>query len=65
MANIKISGFIDELEVNLKKTIEATMRKHFEEGTYNTKEIYKTFKKEMIERSNSWENIPNKFVRNN
>lgn len=65
MAKIKIDGFIEELEVELKKTIEATMRLHFDEGSYSSKEIYKSFKKELIERCNSWESIPNKFVRSN
>ncbi len=64
MAKIKIDGFIDELEAQLKKTIEASMRKHFEEGSYNTKAFYKTFKKELVERCNSWEHLPNKHIKN-
>jgi len=65
MAKVKIDGFIDELNAEIKKALTSTLRKHFDEDTYSEKEIYKTFQKELVEKCNSWENIPNKYIKNN
>jgi len=62
MAKIKMEGFIDELEAEIKKALTSTLRKHFEEGSYSEKIVFKTFQKELIEKCNSWEEIPNKYV---
>ncbi len=62
MARIKINGFLDELEEELSKAMTSTLRKHFEKDQYSSKEFYKTFKKELIERCNNWESIPNKYI---
>ena len=64
MAKIKITGFLDELEVEIKKALTSTLRKHFDNNLYSSKEIYKTFEKELIDKCNSWEAIPNKYIKN-
>ncbi len=65
MAKVKIEGLLDQLEVEMKKTLSSTLRKHFDEGSYSEKEVYKTFCKEFIDKCNSWESIPNKYIKNN
>ncbi len=65
MAKVKIDGFIEELEAELKKALVSTLRKHFEENTYVDKAVFKTFRKEFIEKCNSWEQLPNKYIKNN
>lgn len=64
MAKVKISGFIEEMEAELKKAIELALIRNLEEGTYDSKAIIKTFKTQFIDRCNSWESIPNKYIKN-
>lgn len=64
MAKVKIDGLINELEDELRKALTSTLRKHFENDQYSAKEVYKTFQKELVEKCNSWEEIPNKWVKN-
>ena len=64
MAKVKISGFVEEMEVELKKAVEFTLMKHLDEGSYDSKDIFSTLKKQFIERCDSWENIPNKYIKN-
>jgi len=64
MAKVKIEGFISELEEELKKALTSTLRKHFENDQYSAKEVYRTFQKELVEKCNSWEEVPNKFIKN-
>lgn len=63
MAKIKIQGLCDELESELKKALTSTLRKHFDSDDFSIKDIYKTFQKELIEKCNSWENVPNKYIK--
>jgi len=64
MAKVKIDGFIDELESEIKKALTVTLRKHFDPELYAVKDVFKTFQKELIDKCDSWETIPNKYVKN-
>jgi cob(I)alamin adenosyltransferase len=64
MAKIKITGFIDELESELKQALTTTLRKHFDQDLYNIKEVYKTFEQALEDKCNSWEHLPNKYIKN-
>ena len=64
MAKIKITGFVDELESELKQALTSTLRKHFDKDLYSIKEVYKTFVKEIEDKCNSWEHLPNKYIKN-
>lgn len=64
MAKVKIEGLITQLDEELSKALNSTLRKHFENDQYSAKEVFKTFKKELVEKCNSWEAIPNKYIKN-
>jgi len=64
MAKVKIEGFVIEMEKELRKALTSTLRKHFEHDQYSAKEVYKTFEKQLVDKCNSWEAIPNKFIKN-
>jgi len=65
MAKVKIEGLLETLEAEFKKAIQSTLRKQLEEGSYNEKDFISTFKKELIDKCNTFENIPNKYIKNN
>ena len=63
MAKIKIQGLCDELESELKQALTSTLRKHFDMEDHSIKDIFRTFQKELIDKCNSWENLPNKYIK--
>lgn len=63
MAKINIEGLTKCLESEMRKTLDATLRVHFSEHEYNSRNVHKTFTKELIKKCNSWESVPNKFIK--
>lgn len=63
MAKLNIIEVIDHLEDDIRKSIDATMREHFPHQEFNSRAVYKTFKKQIDKRCNAWEAVPNKFIR--
>lgn len=65
MAKLNIEEIIGHLDVEFRKALDATIREHFSSRDFNSREVFKTFKKEVGDKCNSWENIPNKYIRSN
>ncbi len=63
MAKVNIEEFIEHLDREIKKALESTIREHFPNQEYNTRAVFKTFKEEVTKKCNSWENVPNKYIR--
>lgn len=63
MAKVKIEEFIEHLDREIRKALEATLREHFPDQDYNSRTVFKTFQKEITKKCNSWEDVPNKFIR--
>jgi len=63
MAKINIQEFADHLDEEIRKALEATIREHFPHQEYNARAVSKTFKKQLTKKCNSWEDIPNKYIR--
>lgn len=63
MAKLKIEGLLEELEAEFKKAISSTLRVHFDPEQYTDKEVYKTFQTQLKNKCDSWETIPNKYIK--
>ena len=63
MAKVNIEEFIDHLDVEIRKALELTVREHFPNQEYNAKALFKTFKIETVKKCDSWERIPNKYIK--
>jgi len=63
MAKINTVEVIDQLEDQIRKALHATLREHFPDLEFNARAVYKTFKKQVDKKCNSWEDIPNKYIR--
>jgi len=63
MAKVKVDKFVDHLDREFRKALEATLREHFTDYDYNARTVFKTFQKEITKKCNDWEDIPNKFIR--
>lgn len=63
MAKLNIEEVIDHLEDEMRKALQATLREHFPDLDFNSRAVFKTFKKQVEKKCNAWESIPNKFIR--
>ena len=63
MAKINIEEIIKHLDVEFRKSLDSTVREHFPDQKFNSRAVFKSFTKEVTEKCNSWERIPNKFIR--
>ena len=63
MAKLNIVEVIDHLETEFRKALNATLREQFPNQDFNSRTVFKTFKNEISNRCNSWEKIPNKYLR--
>ncbi len=63
MAKIKVDGLVEEMETEFKQALLSTLRRHFDKDTYSENEVVKTFMAQLKEKCNSWEEVPNKFIR--
>lgn len=63
MAKVNIEGLVGTLDLEIRKALEATLREHFSDQEYNSRTVMKTFIKELNKKCNSWESVPNKFIK--
>jgi len=63
MAKLHIKEIIGHLEREMRKALEATMREHFPDQEFNGKAVYKTFNQQVEKKCNTWEIIPNKYIK--
>ena len=63
MAKVNIEEFVDHLDLEIRKALDATLREHFPDQDFNSRTVFKTFKAQVTKKCNSWESIPNKFIR--
>lgn len=62
MAKINTLEIIRHLEVEIRKSLDATIREHFPDQEFNSRAVYKSFSKQIDMRCKSWEDVPNKFL---
>lgn len=63
MAKLNIEEIINHLDREFRKALDATLREHFSNQEYNSRTVFKTFTKEVTKKCNSWETVPNKYIR--
>ena len=63
MAKLNIEQIIDHLDREIRKALDATMREHFPHQDFNSRAVFDTFKKQVEKKCDSWESVPNKYIR--
>ena len=64
MARVKIEEIIDHLDREIMKSLEATCKKHFPNQEFNSRDLFRTFKKEVYRKCSTWERVPDRYVEN-
>lgn len=62
MAKIKIEDVVAHLDSEFRKALEATLKEHFPNQTFDTRTVFRTFKKQVSRKCRTWENIPDKYI---
>lgn len=62
MARIKVEDVVDHLDSEFRKALEATMQQHFPDKQFNSREVFRTFKKMVYRKCNVWEDVPDHLV---
>ncbi len=63
MAKVNIEEVINHLESDMRKVLDATIREHLPYQDFNSRNVFKSFKKQVNKKCRSWESVPNKFIR--
>ena len=62
MAKVKIENIIDHLDFEIRKALEATLNEHFPGQSFDSRAVFRTFKKKVYRKCNVWENVPDDYV---
>ena len=62
MAKVKVEEIIDHLDREMRKALEATLIEHFPNQDFDTRTVFRTFKRQVYRKCNTWENVPDKYV---
>lgn len=62
MARINIEEIIDYLSSEMKKSLRDSVKSVIPEATFDEKELFKQFKKEVRKKCHTWESVPDRYV---
>lgn len=62
MAQIKIEDVVDHLDTEFRRALEATIKEHFPDQDFDSRAVFRTFKKMVYRKCNVWEVIPDDLV---
>ena len=63
MAKIKIEDVIDHLSSEMRRALEDAVSKHFPDHDFDTYDLFRTFKRAVNRKCNTWETVPDRFVK--
>ena len=62
MAKVKIEEVIDHLDTEIRRALEETIKTHFPNTNFDTREVFRTFKRMVGRKCNTWERVPDIYV---
>lgn len=62
MAKVKIEEIIDHLDSEIRRALEDTIKNHFPNSNFDSREVFRTFKRMVGRKCNTWENVPDNFI---
>ncbi|MBR9763869.1 MAG: hypothetical protein GYB53_10175 [Rhodobacteraceae bacterium] len=63
MASIHVESVLSELDSDLKRALEATIKKEFPEAEFNRNALYRAFVKQARKKCSTWEQVSDGSVR--
>ncbi|MFA5044922.1 MAG: hypothetical protein WC542_03210 [Paludibacter sp.] len=65
MAQVKIEEIINHLDYKIRKSLEATLEEHFPNQNFDTRSVFRTFKRQISRKCDTWEDVPDDLVERN
>ena len=62
MAQIKIESVIEHLDTEIRNALEATIKEHFPNQSFDKRQVFRTFKRMVSRKCKDWEDIPDEFI---
>ena len=62
MAKVKIEEVVDHLSSEFRRALEDTLKEHFPNSDFDSREVYRTFKRAVYRKCSVWETVPDHFV---
>jgi hypothetical protein len=62
MARVKIEEILDHLDSDIRNALQQTLEEHFPDQEFNPREVFRTFKRMVSRKCNTWETVPDKYV---
>ena len=63
MAKINIEEIIDHLDSEMRRALEATIKEHFPDQDFDTRSVFRTFKRQVDRKCDTWEEVPDEFIK--
>ena len=62
MARVRIEEIVDHLDTEFRKALEDTLKEHFPGQPFDSRLIFRTFKRQVYSKCSVWENVPDQHV---
>ena len=62
MARVKIEEVIDHLSTEMRKSLRDSVNKVIPEVTFDERELFRQFKKEVRKKCSTWERVPDQYI---
>ena len=62
MAKVKIEDVVDHLSSEFRRALEETIEEHFPNQNFDSRDVFRTFKRQVYRKCNVWENVPDQYV---
>jgi hypothetical protein len=62
MAKVKIEDVVDHLSTEFRRALEETLNEHFPNQNFDSKDVFRTFKRQVYRKCSVWENVPDQYV---
>lgn len=62
MAKVKIEAIIDKLDYGMIRALKTTLEEHFPDSDFDTRAIFRTFKRQIYRKCSTWERVPDNLV---
>jgi division protein CdvB (Snf7/Vps24/ESCRT-III family) len=62
MARVKIEEIIDHLSSEMRKSLRDSVNKVIPEVTFDERELFRQFKREVSRKCSTWERVPDQYI---
>lgn len=62
MARVDIEEIIDHLSSEIRRSLKDSVNRVIPGATFDERELFREFKREVRRKCNTWENVPDQYV---